>query len=252
MTTADVAVGDARNLRVTIRVEEVRRVLEQAPKVGYFWLRDYLFRSFQQHRVKWLQSKGTRFGRGGAGSNAIHVPQVNASMGPLAPNQVRYRVQPVARRMPTPAAAAAGLNELVGAAETGNLILPVHEFGRDIRSNRDMYIPVRTRPGNFGEWRRRYPNKTLLFLPSKKGGGNRLVYELQTKRGRGRPAKNDPRARTTQRLKLRFVITRHVDMKPTLRLYDSWDGMRIDRDRLWSQAATKMERDLQRKNPRDF
>jgi hypothetical protein len=53
-------------------------------------------------------------------------------------------------------------------------------------------------------------------------------------------------------LKLRWTIRQHVDMRPTLKFYSSWEGQRGARDALWGAAASKMERDLARKDPRDF
>lgn len=222
---------------VRVRVEDVAQVLEQAPKIGYFRIRDYLGRCFGRFRVDWLREKGTRFGRGGQG---IKVSQLNetARKDPL-PKEVLFRVQPEAKRMPTPQAAASALNLLVAEVGTGNEVLQVHQFGGNIsaKSRRGMFVPVRTRPGDFKLWRAKNPGKALLFLPSKRDDKT-LVYE---KVGKRRP-----------RLRLRFLVAKGVTMKRTLRLYEAWDETEGLREAFWAQAATAMERDLNKRDPRDF
>lgn len=240
-------------IQLLVRTEGVQRVLDAMPKVAYFWFRDYLGRSFVQHRVRWLASKGTRFGRAAKSGRGIRVGEVNSQSGALQQNEVRYTVAPAERKMATRAAAQAAMKELRAEAATGNLVLPVHEFGTDIVSRRrGMFIPVRTLPGGFKAWRKKNPSKRLIIVPSKKGSEDRLVYEVQRTRGRGRPRKDgtSPGART--RLRLRWIVKRKVDMKPTLHFYSSWDGMAGERDRLFAQVATKMVRDMERADPRDL
>lgn len=248
-----VTAGDLSSLRLTIDVEQVRRVLVGMPKVAYFWTRDFMFRAFVKHRITWLASKGTQFGRGDDKSRGIKVSRINEGQGQLGDNEVRYSVEPKEKRMPTADAADRGLKELRAVVETGNTILPVHEFGTDIRSARPMFVPVKTRPGNFQKWRQQNPQKSLLFLPSKRGSDKQLVYEVVLKRRRGR-VKADfvGPAPVDVKLRLRWVLTRFVAMKPTLKLFDSWTALEGERNTLLAQTATKMLRDLERKDPRDF
>lgn len=245
-------VGGSGAIRFRVDLTDVQAVMSGMPKVGYFWLRDFLGRSFGQHRVQWLRSKGTAFGRGDDKSKAIKVSQVNAggTGKALQPNEVRYSVSPAEKRMATAAAARAGLQALEAAVETDNSILPVHQFGTDIRSTRPMFVPVRTRPGNFKKWRAQHPGAKLRFLPSKRDDKT-LVYEATRRRaGRGRPRKDAPPA--AEKLRLRWILTKQVAMKRTLRLYESWEGMQSVRDRLFKEAADKMQRDLERLDPRDL
>lgn len=244
-------VGAPHALRFRLDLTDVHAVMSGLPKAGYFWLRDFLGRSFGQHRVQWLRNKGTKFGRGEAGKG-IRVSQIEAggTGTPLQPNEVRYSVSPAEKRMATAAAARAGLQALEGAVETDNRILPVHQFGQDIRSSRRMFVPVKTRPGGFQQWRARHPSAALKFLPSKRDDKT-LVYEVTRRRGqRGRPRAGSPPP--AQKLRLRWILTRQVQMKPTLRLYESWEHMTSVRDRLFKEAADKMLRDLERLDPRDL
>jgi hypothetical protein len=164
---------------------------------------------------------------------------------------VRYQVEPREKRQPTSAAAARALDNMRAAVETDNTILPVHEFGTDIRSQREMFVPVKTRPGAFGKWRAAHPGAKLLLLPSKRGAGTRLLYEVQrARRGPGRPKKDAPPA--GERLRLRWILTRAVTMRPTLKLYESWDLLAGQRDALWRETADKMIRDAANPDPRDI
>lgn len=260
-------VGTATRLQFRVNAEPVRLVLAGMPKVAYFWIRDFLGRSLVRHRVSWLASKVTRFGRASGSGKGIRVPQVNEASGPLHPQEVRYTVEPAERRMPTSKQARAGLEVMRAEVATGNLILQLHQFGGDIRSARPMFLPTRgTRPGDFQEWRRANPDKQLRFLPSKRGDGKTLVYELQHKArirslnrsqaaalgGRLAPAPTGTGTLRWQKLKLRWVLTTHVRMRPTLRLYESWEQLANERDKAWSQAADKMIADLRRADPRDL
>lgn len=237
--------GSDASMRVTIDGRAVGRVLDQAPKVAYFWLRNYLGQILGKHRQVWLRAKGTRFGRG---ANAIRVLRVNERMGAPGPLEITYQVQPDAARAGSPGEARRMLDQLRGDIYTGNLVLPIHEFGTDIRSSRWMAIAVKTRPTTPAAWRRRNPKKTLISRPGRRG--NVLLYEVQRTRGRGRPRKGEP-PRTKERLRLRYVLTRSVQMDPTLRLYGTWDSLRGQRDQAWKRTADRMVRDLERGDPRD-
>lgn len=244
-------VGSARSITFKIDTSAVRRVFGGMPRVAYFWTRDFLFRAFVQHRVRWLQQKGTQFGRGDDKSKAIRVSRINeGSTGEIAPNEVRYRVHPAAKRQPDSASASRGLDEMFAEAATGNEVLRVHEFGEDIRSSDYMFVPVKTRPGRFSKWRAQHSGARLLRLPSKTQHGTQLIYEVQGARGRpGRPRKGEERQ---TKLRLRWLLTRFVRMRPTLQLYDSWDAMSGLRDQLWRDVADKMQRDFDRADPRDL
>ena len=243
--------GRDRAITFTIDTRQVRAIIAGLPKVAYFWTRDFLGRSFGQHRIRWLRNKSTRFGRGTEGSRGIRVSQVNeGSEGALQPNEVRYRVEPREKRMSTSGAAARALDNMFAEVATDNRILPVHEFGTDIRSQREMFVPVRTRPGDFGRWREANPNAKLLLLKSKRGAGTRLLYEVQrARRGPGRPKKDAPPA--SERLRLRWILTRSVTMRPTLKLYETWDLLASQRDALWRETADKMIRDAANPDLRD-
>ncbi len=250
-TPGVVTVGGQGAIQFKIDTRAVRAIIAGLPKVAYFWTRDFLGRSFGQHRNTWLRSKSTRFGRGEDTGKGIKVPPVNeGSTGALRPNEVRYLVIPKDKRQETSAAASRGMDAMFAEVATDNTILPVHEFGTDIRSNKEMFVPVKTRPGSFGKWRAAHPNARLIVLPSKRDD-KRLIYEVRRgRRPRGRPPAGTPPP--ADRLRLRWVLTRFVEMKPTLRLYESWDSLADQRDRLWKETADKMIRDAANPDLRDL
>lgn len=232
-------------LVVTVDTAAVERAVARAPRVAYFWLRSYLGRVFGRHRKHWLRKKQVRFTRGGTSGRGIVVKGVNEGNVPPLDNEVSYVVEPRAERLGGVAVARAAIGKLRGEAITGNKILVVHEFGGDIRSRGWMAVPYKTRPHNIGRWRERNADKQLLTLPSKRGRDKLLVYEVQKKRARGRTRKGEA-PKTRDKLRLRFVLTRLVRMKPKLGYYDAWDTLVQERDQLWAETATNLEKDLAR------
>lgn len=252
MTTAPVISSGAGDyVRVRIDATGALRVLQAAPKIAYFRVRDYLFQILLQHRKLWLEIKGNKFGRGtGESGSSIRVRQINDGNGAALPNDVAYVVSPSDKRAPSTQQAGAMLRALQAEIYTGNVILPIHEFGRDIASQRWMALAVKTRPSTPKRWREKYPNRQLKLLPSKRGDGKMLLYEVQRVGRRGRPKKGEP-APVTERLKLRFILTKFVDMRPTLKLYDTWDSLAQARDKAWAQTADKMQLDFAKNDPRN-
>lgn len=249
-TNGLLATGDDRSLRVTVDTRAVEDALRLMPKAAYFRLRDYLGTSFTRFRTTWLRSVGVKFGRGRS-DDAIRVLAVNAKKGPPGPKEVAFQVSPEDRRASTPQAAAQMLGRLSAEAYTGNVVLGVHEFGDDIRSSSLMSVPVKTRPGRIDKWKQKYPGRTLRLLPSKKDPRTMALYEVLKKRPRGRPRKGAPVV-SQERLRLRWILTRFVDMKPTLRLYQTWDQTTAERSDLFAKFATSLQQDLQRRDPRDL
>ena len=234
--------GDDRSLRVTIDTTVFERQMKFAPTVVYYRLRRFLLATFGKHRQQWLREKGTRFGRG-SDPRSIRVFRVNEGPSSPGPNQVVYHVQPADERRASPAAAEAGLRAMVAEAFTDNEILPVHEFGRAIRTPRFMAIPVKTRPGDIDKWKAANPDKRLVFRPSKTKPGEGVLYEVQRKRKRGRPKKGEAPA-FTEKLKLRFLLTRFVQNKPTLRMYATWESLAAYRGRIFSITADGIVGDI--------
>lgn len=257
MTEAPVtATGDAGSLRVTIDTAVVQQVFERAPKIVHYWLQGFLSRAFQQHRSAWLKKKGSKFGRGGTG---IKVHQLNQGPAAPGPKDVVYNVEPKEQRAATPQAARQGLAKMRAEAFAGSIALRVHEFGEDIRTAQFMAIPVKTRPGTPRAWLAQNPSKRLEYRPSKKHPGEAVLYEVTRKRLRGRgtrsfvgPGLAGPGLVGQERLRLRFLLKRFVDMQPTLHMYNTWDELRAQRDQLWQGAADRMASQLQRGDPRDF
>ena len=259
MTTGDLAplraTGNDQALQVTVDVKAVERVISLSPKIAHFWLQGFLHRAFVLHRLDWLKKKGTQFGRRGedGSSKAIRVYPVNE--GPDTPREedVVYRVQPREQRAGTVAEAVAGLRSMQAEAFAGSVVLRVHEFGEDVRSGSGfMAVPIKTRPKTPEKWQAKNPDKRLEFRPSKKSPGEGVLYEVTKVRGRGRPRKGQSAPALRERLRLRFVLKREVDMKPTLGFYRTWDELAAQRETLWRGAADRMEKQLQELNPRDF
>jgi hypothetical protein len=256
VTTTSAGVRDLvkEGIAFKVDIEPVQRVIHAMPKVAYFWLREFFGRSFGLHRKQWLATKSTRFGRSTEGGKGIRVGNVGHGSGPLAPNEVRYSVQPTEARQPNRAAAVDGLRRMQAEIATGNEVLGVHQFGATMKPVRriGLFVPVRTVPGNVRRWRKKYPNKKLLMLPSKRDKSERLIYEVTKKRGRGRPRKDGTESRTVEKLRLRFLVKRAVVVKPTLKFYESWDSGASVRTKLFADVADKMLRDLARRDPRDL
>ena len=183
------------------------------------------------------------------------LPDPAAKPGRRPPREedVVYRVQPREQRVGTVAEAVAGLRSMQAEAFAGSVVLRVHEFGEDVRSrNGFMAVPIKTRPKTPEKWQAKNPDKRLEFRPSKKFPGEGVLYEVTKTRGRGRPRKGETASAVRERFRLRFVLKRVVDMKPTLGFYRTWDELSQQRDVLWRGAADRMEKQLQELNPRDF
>lgn len=236
---------DGISLRVD--VADVQKAIRLVPRAAYFWLRAYMFQLAKEHRTQWLKNKGTRFGRVSNSGRGIIVSRVNEGQNPPRDNEVAYVVSPREERQPTVQAATDAIPQLRIDIFTGNKILPVHEFGIDISSAGWMAVPVKTRPGNIHRWRERNPGAVLITLPSKRGDDKRLVYEVTLRRARGRLRKDwiGP-APVREKLRLRWVLTKTVDMKPTLKLYATWDNIQSAQDELWQRYADRMMEDIAR------
>jgi hypothetical protein len=251
------ATGTDRSVSVAVDFAEIQAVMDRAPKIVHFWVRGFLELSFIRHRLEWLRRKGTRFGRRSDSStgNAVRVYPVNAGPAAPKPSDVIYRVDPKEQRAPSVQAAIAGLKTMRAEAFAGSLVLRVHEFGEDVRAGkrrRFLAVPIKTRPGSPAEWVKKNPGKKLELRPSKKFPGEGALYEITKVRGRGRPRKGQTLPVLKEKLRLRFVLKRIVDMKPTLHFYDTWGQMKEQRDQLWRGAADKMAAQLQKGDPRDF
>lgn len=252
-----VSVGDDSSLRIDVDTRAVAKVVARAPKIAHFWLRGFLGKSMVDHRVQWLRSKGPKFGRRGKDgeSRAIKVHRLNE--GPQSPREddVIYNVFPRRQKASSVSQAVAGLREMGAEAFAGSRVLRVHEEGEDIKvSGGFMAIPIKTRPGTPKKWLAKNPGKSLELRPSKKHPGEGVLYEVTKKRarGRGRPKKGATLPQLREKLRLRFVLKRFVDMKPTLNFYGMWDQLRGKRDQLFRGAAERMERQLQKGDPRDL
>jgi hypothetical protein len=247
------SVGDDRSLKVTLDFAQVARVVARAPKIAHFWLQGFLHRAFVLHRLEWLKRKGTKFGRASEGSRAIRVHPVNEGPATGGETDVVYRVEPREQKATSITQAVAGLQRMSAEAFAGSVVLRVHEFGEDVRARRRfLAVPVKTRPKTPKAWLAKNPGKKLELRPSKKHPGEGVLYEVTKVRGRGRPRKDGTMPALRERLRMRFLLKRIVDMKPTLQFYGTWDGLRGQRDALWRGAATRMEAQLQRGDPRDF
>lgn len=234
--------GNAAGLHVQVDTAGLDRQMTAAPRVVYFWLRNFLGATFGKHRQEWLRAKGVKFGRGGGGGRAIKVWPVNQGPAVPGPSDVTYQVTPAAVRQDSERAAVAGLQQLAAEAHTGSLVLQVHEFGATIQGRR-MAVPVRTRPGTPAAWRQANPGKVLVL---RKGRGDvMLLYERLRSAGRGRPAKNGKaRRKVVERLRLRFLLVRRVTNRPTLHMYDTWGRLSGYRATAWRQARERIEQAL--------
>lgn len=233
---------------ITLKVDTkgLERAFSEAPSSVYYWLRSALRGVLISHRTGWLATKGTSFGRGGAGnSRAIRVFKLDeAPAGVPQDNWVVYEVFPREKRVQNPGAARTALTQLTAAIHAGSIVLKVHQEGPQIRSDW-MSIPVRTRPGSPAAWRAKNPGKELILRPSRKNADTLMLFERTRTRGRGRPRKDgSSSAKLVERLRLRFLLRRNVQMRPTLRFYESWDAGNQERTRQLRFAADRILTDL--------
>jgi hypothetical protein len=241
-------VGNDNLVRLTVDVNQVVGLLRVMPKVGYFWLRNFFGAALGQHRKHWLGIKGTKFGRGRTGIRVGAVNDKKATGGPLS---IAYRVRPEAPRAESAADGIAKLNSLEAEVFTGSTALQVHQFGEDVRSKRFMAIAVKTRPTTPARWQAKYPNKQLVFRPSQKDANTALLYELTRLRGRGRPRKDGKGNTVREQLRMRFLLTKFVDMKPTLKLFEAWEQLAGKRDQQWAATASRIAADVATADARD-
>jgi hypothetical protein len=240
--------------RLTINATQALDQFERAPRLTYKHLRRYFNFVLIIHRQHWLSLKSNAFGRGRGGQgDAINVSNVASWRQSVKPNQVLYDVQPSAKTAKSAIEAENLIGQIAADIYTGNVILPIHEEGRDITSASPMAIPVKTRPGSPKAWRARNPGKSLRYKTARDGTG--LLFEVTNLKPRlARAPKGfvGPRALVTEKWRLRFILKRRVDMKPTLKFYKAWDDTAADRDRAWVERVNKLERDINYSAPSEL
>lgn len=238
-------VTDSRTgFAVTIDVGPALAHFERAPRLTYKHLWSYFFEVLLDHREHWLAGKSNRFGRGsGAEGKPIGVSRVVSQQGGAKPNQVLYNVLPKGRKAATAIEAEDKIGQIRADIYTGNVVLPIHEEGRDIRTPKWMAIPIRTKPGTPKAWTQRNPTKRLV---SRRVRGDRvLLFERQKPKKQRVDRDFVGPARLIEKWRLRFVLTKFVEMDPTLQFYQSWDARASSRDALWSRRLAKLERDIE-------
>lgn len=257
MSKFSVTGGDG-SFRVDIDTTAAELSIQAAPKVSYFRLRDYFFKMLIRHRAYWLSTKSSGFGRGdGDAGDPIGVSRVQSERESSKPNEVLYVFQPAQKRAGTAREAELLLNRMSANISTGNVVLPVHEFGTDITSSKYMALPVRTRLGKRGRglkvtpenWRKANPDKTLTLRKGR--AGKLFLYEVVPVYSRANKRRGITKEHVQDRLKMRFVLTKRVEMDPTLRFYESWDSLEGYREREWGVALNKIQQDFNKFDPRD-
>lgn len=239
-----VTVGTPRTIQFRIDTKGLEEAFRRAPSSSYYWLRGFMGGELLRHRNTWLRGKGTKFGRGADG---VKVHRLNE--GPAAPadKDVIYRVLPKDKRIREPVSAGRALNLLEASAFAGSVVLRVHQHGEKVAARPDgwMALPIRTRPGSPGAWRARNPGKVLISRPSRRDPNRLLLLERSRVAGRGRPRAGQ-RRRRTERLRLRFMLVKSVQNRPTLKFYETWDALRAARDAEWSKIADRLVKDIAR------
>lgn len=238
----------ATGFSVRVDTTEALKFLFLAPRSAYYHLRRFAYLSLLGHRKAWLASKGNKFGRGGTGQRGQPINVTNVQFGGNAPNpnQVVYQVLPIERTARSREQADQLLPQIRGDIYTGNDILRIHEEGEDISSSQWMAVPIKTRPGRIKEWRRRYPNKRLVTVPGKRNG-NKIVYE-ETRKYEGRPpaGRGGPRRVVAIRRRMRWILTKRVNMQPLLQFYAAWESQEAARDAIFAEVADGMAADWRR------
>lgn len=235
-------------LKFTVDTKAVDKVINGMPKVAYFHLRAYAFGSMLEHRLKWLRTKGTKFGRGGKG---IKVHRVGDTAGETD-RSVVYDI-PKEKRARNSKDALVKLRNFDAEIRTGNIVLPVHEFGTDVRSRSGklMAIPLgRTKPDNIREWKAANRNRRLVFRPTR--SGNLMAFEVNVGRARGRGPTPIGPGKARVKWKPRFLLTNKVEMDPILKFYDTWDSLKGERASKFAFRTKRMLADFEKADARDL
>lgn len=239
-------------VRVDIDTEPLARAMEKGPQTVYFWLQSWLFRSLKEHRVRWLKTRTTKFGRG---KDGIKVWQINkAPSGQTDPKWVVYRTQPGAKKQPNRRAAEKALQKLGAEIFAGSVVLEVHQFGRDINLGSEwLAIPVhkvtKNNPRSPAKWRRKNPSKQLVTIPDPRRPDVLYLAEPKRYRGkrqRGRRARNRRKKVVRTKLVWRFLLVHRVQMEPTLNFYESWDRLASARQTDFAGITTRILQDIAR------
>lgn len=202
------------------------KLLDKAPGAAFEHFREFLFQCWLGHRITWLKTRSSRFGRGGKGVKVYKVGQKGVR-----------RTRTVHYDLPKggdygPRAARRKFLELSQAEiRTDSLTLKHHETGGTTKARRHKYvtIPVAARPGDFRKWTDKFPSRAKR-LKRVKRGNTVGIYEITGKRKR--------------RARLRFVQTPSVKNEPTLMFYESWDRLGDDRSRHFRVMADRVAQAL--------
>lgn len=235
-------------VRLQVDTSQLEESIRVAPRAVYYWLRTWLFRAVLNHRVQWLRSKRTSFGRG---KNAIRVWRVNeAPAGAVDPKWIVYRVAPNAQRFESAAAAARGIGQLRAEVFAGSVALEVHEFGRTINvSPKWLAIPVRKGPRSPKAWRAANPGKTLITIPDPNDSSKLFLAEPKRYRGRraaGVEARNRNKKVVRTKLVWRFVLVHQVHNMATLGFYGAWDALSSARQTDFVGVSNRILQDVAR------
>ncbi len=258
MSQFTVTGGDGA-FRVTIDTTAAELSILAAPMICYFRMRDYFKFMLIRHRAYWLSTKSGGFGRGGGDAGEpIGVSRVQSEREVSKPNEVIYVIKPEAKRASSPREAEILLNRMAATINTGNLVLEVHEEGKDIKTPNLMAIPVRTGLGKAGRgqkvtpdnWRKANPGKVLTLRKGKRG--MMFLYEVVPVFSRANKRKGIEKQHIQDRLRMRFVLTRKVEMDPTLRFYESWDSLENYRQQQWQAMMGKIDADFRKADYRDY
>ena len=244
--------AESEFFRLTIDTEPLARAMDKGPQTSYFWLRSWLFRSMLEHRVQWLRSKKTSFGRG---KDAIKVFGVNrAPAGRVDPKWVVYRVEPRPKKQPNRRSAEKALRKLGAEAFAGSIALQVHQFGEDINvGSQWLAVPVhrvtKGNPRSPGRWRKANPGKQLVTIPDPRRKDLLYLAEPKKYRGRrqqGRQARN--RRKKVVRIKLvwRFVLVHKLQMEKTLGFYEMWQRQESARQTDFARISDRILKDIAR------
>lgn len=221
------------SVSLKIDSEVVANLLAVVPKQVLLATQRYTFGIFVEHRMAWLRLKGNKFGRGTGKS--IRVKRVGEGMDSVGPKDVVYSLPPKDKPV-TDGEARALLADYSAAIYTGNVILPIHQFGEDIRSGRYMAIAVNgNKIGSPAAYRAKYPGRKVVAFRSKRHPGE-FVLRRKVRARKGIPAAYETLYR----------LTKFVDMKPTLKFYETWEQQESEREQRWKDAVDSIYANLVR------
>lgn len=227
-----------QNAQVTIDDTEFVRFFEQAPRVTFKWVRDYVGRCFGSFRRDWLKGLAGRLRLPGGTYDPESFYGGRFGLG----RSFRYRVTPTQGYVP----AKPNLAQISGEMSTNSPVAYGLEVGGTYgaRSGRFLAIPLRRALDTLGRKKRNYRSPKIaqaagkFFFVFKAKRTGRLYLSEYVRKGRRGSKTESARWFPT------WKLVRQVSVRPLFRLIDTWKAMEPDRFRRLLETKESIRKEL--------